>query len=159
MIDLFNQLFEKYLVEPANGSTAKSVVKHKLRTVDIASAALMVEVLRADRIVKDEELAAFRKTLADQYHVEGEALDEIMQLAEREVDDATSLYQFTSKITAVMGPKDRAHIIYNMWLLAYADDELHNYEEHLIRKIGALLHVSQADFIEARQKARDKVSF
>lgn len=155
MIDLLNQLFEKYIASP----NTKPEPEHKLRPVDVASAALMVEVLRADRIVKDEELVVFRDTLSEQYHIHGEALDEIMQLAEREVDDATSLYQFTSKITSVMGARDRAHVIYNMWLLAYSDNELHNYEEHLIRKTGALLHVSQGDFIKARQKAKDKAHF
>ena len=163
MIDLLNQLFEKYLSQPETEAEAEAEAdtgtEYRLRAVDIASAALSVEVLRADHIVKEEELALFRQTIAEQYRLQGEALEQIMQLAQKEVDNATSLYQFTSKITAVMGPRERARVIYNMWLMAYADNDIHYYEEHLIRKIGALLHVSQDAFIEAKQKAEAKVDF
>jgi len=41
-----------------------------------------------------------------------------------------------------------------MWEVAYADGRIDRYEEHLIRKISELLHLSHKDFITGKQIAR-----
>lgn len=40
-----------------------------------------------------------------------------------------------------------------LWRIAYADDTLHQYEEHLARKVADLLHVSHRAFIAAKHRA------
>jgi uncharacterized tellurite resistance protein B-like protein len=41
-----------------------------------------------------------------------------------------------------------------MWRVAYADERLDKYEEHLIRKISDLIYVSHRDFIRTKHSAR-----
>jgi uncharacterized tellurite resistance protein B-like protein len=41
-------------------------------------------------------------------------------------------------------------LIENLWRIAFADGELHHYEEHVIRRIADLIHVSHMDFIAAK---------
>ena len=155
MIRTISELFRKYMGDQPDEPASE---EHFLRAVDIVSVALIIEVIRADRKVRPEEVALLRKTLAEQYRIDDQdSLDEVIELASQEVDAATSLYQFTSQVAQAMGPQGRAHVIYNMWLLAYADHEIHRYEEHLIRQVGSLLHVSQHDFIQAKEKAKADV--
>jgi uncharacterized tellurite resistance protein B-like protein len=40
-----------------------------------------------------------------------------------------------------------------LWRAAYSDGALHEYEEHLIRRIADLLHLSHSQFIGAKLRA------
>lgn len=122
--------------------------------LNIATAALLFEVLRADHKFTDREMSEFRVVLTDFLKLQESEISEMVTLAEQEVDAATSLYQFTSQITKHFGPAERAEIIRNMWRLAYADNHLDKYEEHLIRKTASLIHVSRAAFARARESAK-----
>ena len=39
--------------------------------------------------------------------------------------------------------------------MAHADERLHKYEEHLIRRIADLLHVRHSEFIATKLRSRD----
>ncbi|MDD9894524.1 MAG: TerB family tellurite resistance protein, partial [Gammaproteobacteria bacterium] len=43
----------------------------------------------------------------------------------------------------------------NMWRVAFSDERLDKYEEHLIRKIADLIYVSHSDFIKSKLKVRN----
>jgi len=40
-----------------------------------------------------------------------------------------------------------------MWQVAFADDNLDRYEEHLIRKVAELTYVSHQDFIRLKHSS------
>ena len=42
-----------------------------------------------------------------------------------------------------------------MWRVAYADSELAAHENHVLRRIAELLHVTHGDYIAAKMRARD----
>ena len=46
--------------------------------------------------------------------------------------------------------EDKLMLLRNLWRIAYADGYLDKYEEHLIRKISDLIHVSHSDFINIK---------
>ena len=56
------------------------------------------------------------------------------------------------KIT--MTPEQKERLIEHLWEVAYADGELHPYEEHLVRKIADLLYVPHDAFIAAKLRAK-----
>ena len=41
-----------------------------------------------------------------------------------------------------------------MWQIAYADAALSDWEQHLVRKIAALLHVPDSAYIAAKMRAK-----
>jgi uncharacterized tellurite resistance protein B-like protein len=43
-----------------------------------------------------------------------------------------------------------------LWQLAYADQTIDKFEEHLIRKLAELLHVPHKHFIQAKHSAKDR---
>lgn len=144
-----NKFFTKYF-----GKSQPNPPEARLHDVQLASAALMFEVIRADGTVDPEEIALFRKIISHTMEVSSDELDDIVQLSQEETDSAVSLYQFTSKITQHFNPKERVWLIEYMWRLAYADGDLDKYEEQRIRRIAELIHVSHANFVGAREAAK-----
>ena len=41
-----------------------------------------------------------------------------------------------------------------MWQVAYADKKISAHENHLMRKLADLLHISHADYIAAKMRAK-----
>ena len=50
--------------------------------------------------------------------------------------------------------EDKLDLIRNLWKVAYADGNLDKYEEHLLRKISDLIHVSHSDYINIKLEMR-----
>jgi len=119
----------------------------------LATAALLVEISRADTHVDVEERRLIRSALRRLFDLSEQTSDELLQHAEREVEHAASLYQFTRTVDAEFSPARKKEIVELLWRVGLADGELDKYEEHLVRRIADLLHVSHADFTHARHKA------
>jgi uncharacterized tellurite resistance protein B-like protein len=43
-------------------------------------------------------------------------------------------------------------VVEAFWRVAFADQELHHYEEHVIRRLADLIHVPHSDFIAAKHR-------
>lgn len=120
---------------------------------NLAVAALLVEVLRADSEVDDAERRQVADSLAVQLGLGDADCRELMALAERKVEDANDLYQFTSQVNRACGAEEKARLVEQLWRVAGADSVIHKYEEHMIRRIADLLHVSHREFIAAKLRA------
>ena len=83
-----------------------------------------------------------------------EELGELVKLAESEANQATSLYEFTRLINDEYDYEEKVGLIENMWKIAFSDEQLDKYEEHLIRKISDLIYVSHSDFIKTKLNVR-----
>ncbi len=120
----------------------------------LAAAALMIEVATIDEHFDAQELATLKAELQRQFTVDGQALDDMIDLARSESRDATSLYQFTRAINDEFSNQEKLSLMTGMWRIAYADGQLDKYEEHLIRRIADLIHLPHSQFIRAKQLAR-----
>lgn len=119
----------------------------------MASAALLIEVARADFNNDPQERAAMLEHIKTVLALSDEDLAELTAQAEQEVDHATSLYEFTRVVNDHCDPEQRIALIEAMWRVAYADGELHKYEEHIIRRTADLLYVAHSDFILSKHRA------
>ena len=45
-----------------------------------------------------------------------------------------------------------------MWSVAYADNDLDKYEEHLIRQVAELTYVPHSDYIQSKLSARESAA-
>ena len=124
------------------------------RAVWLAAGALLFEIVRADNKVEDAERTVMRAALQSTFNLTAEQTTEIMGLSEEKSRNATSLYEFTSLIDAEFSGEQKKRIVELLWLVAFADGRKDAEEEHLIRKIAGLLHVSHPEFIDAKIRAR-----
>lgn len=118
--------------------------------VDLAVAALLVEVLRADYDVAASERRQVVASLSQLLGLDHEQSRALVAEAERHIDHAHDLYQFTSQVNRAFGESDKIRLLEALWRVARADATVHKYEEHLIRRVADLLHVPHAGFISAK---------
>ena len=150
MLNSIRQFFENKLVNNEEEPTSSSIAK-----TDLACAALLIEVINSDHKLEAQETQAFFSVLQNNLNIPGEDIDELVELAENQAKEATSLYEFTSLINSDYDYSQKVGLIENMWRIAFSDNNLDKYEDHLIRKISDLIYVSHSDFIRAKLKVRD----
>ena len=125
--------------------------QHQVR---LAAAALLIETARADFTQSSEEEAALERLLATALKLTASEIHELVQLAGQRVDESTSLYEFTRVINDHYTPQQKLQLISAMWSVAYADNAIDKYEEHLIRRVAELTYVAHEDYIRAKLNAR-----
>lgn len=148
MIDKIKLFFEQHIV--VTESISEDDLDHQLQ---LACAALMIEVLYADYSVDQEQLDVLRNTLQDNFGISSEEALELVQLAEEERNEATDYYQFTSLINEYYSQQQKRDLVTRLWQMAYADQAVHKFEEHLVRRLAELLHVPHSAFIQSKHEA------
>ena len=150
MIQAFQRLFESTVATAARAVE----VEDREHGYHVATAALLVEVMRADYEVRTEERDAVLRALGAAFgDLSPEETRNLLARAEERADDATSLYEFTRHINRQLDHKQKAHVVELLWRVAYADGDLDKYEEHLVRRIADLIHVPHSVFIRMKHKA------
>ena len=149
MLATIQRFFQEMLAEGEGGAGRPAP------SLELAAAALLCEVMRADYTVTADELDTLRRLLNEHLDLGEAAIDELMALAQQEVDEAVDHYQFVALIREHYAYARRVELVRMMWVLALADGERHHLEEHRIRQLADLLHVSHADFIRAKLQVQD----
>jgi len=151
MIEHFKQFFEKHLSPPADNETVEQDRLH------LATAALLVEMTRADGEVRADEQAAVARAIRKAFDIGEEKTAELIRLAELEVADATCYHQFTSLINKNFSKAQKVQVVEMLWEVAYADAEMEKYEEHLLRRLSDLLYVPHHEFIQSKLRVRARL--
>jgi uncharacterized tellurite resistance protein B-like protein len=146
MITSLKAFIDRYFVEPS----ADPDPEHNLQ---IASAALMVEMMFADHACTPAEEQVLHELLAAHFELSTEETTGLLQLAHQEKHAATDYFQFTSLLNQHYSQQQKIELVEFLWEIAYADNELDKLEEHLIRRLADLLHVPHADFMQAKHRA------
>lgn len=118
--------------------------------LQLAAAALLIELSRADYRRDREEQIAIETALKKSFSVTDEQLAALIELAEEENQQATSLYEFTKLVKDNYSAEQRFELVKMLWEVAIADGEISKYEDHLIRKIADLIYLPHSDFIRAK---------
>jgi uncharacterized tellurite resistance protein B-like protein len=122
----------------------------------LAAAALLLEVSRSDNDVDDAERRTIEEVVRSKFDLNREEVETLMDLAEQEVREASSLFGFTSLINDHWSMDQRVQLAGLMWQVAFADGHLDDHEVHLMRKIQKLLHIPHKRFIGAKLQAREE---
>ncbi len=138
----FDQHIQRQLAESGGGEHA----------LQLATAALLVEMSRADFHVSEEEDRALAALLATHFSLSPAESRQLLDLAAQEVKAAASLYQFTDLIDRHFTLEQKRAVLEMLWRVAFADGHKDKYEEYLVRKVADLIHLSHRDFIQARLK-------
>lgn len=120
---------------------------HGLR---LATAALLVEMARADTQASAGERAHILELVAGHFALPAAEAEALLAAADARADHAVSLHEFTRDLNARLTPADKARVIELLWRVAFADAELHRHEDHLVRKVADLLYVPHAEFIRLK---------
>jgi len=120
---------------------------------NLAVAAVLVEVLRADYDVAAAERRQVLESIQAMLGLEGAECEALLASADWVVDGAHDLHQFTSQLNRTLSHAEKLQLLEQLWRVAQADDIVHHYEEHLIRRVADLLHVSHREFIVSKLRS------
>lgn len=124
------------------------------RTLELATAALLIEVVRCDAGITDEERQSVQKAVREKFGLAPEEAETLIRLAEEEVSQANDLFQFTSLINRDFTQPQKQRVIELMWRAALADAQISAHENHVLRRVAELLHVTHGDYIAAKTRAQ-----
>jgi len=122
--------------------------------LQLATAVMLVEVMRADATLHDAERDAVRAALRTKFDLAPDEAERLSELAHDTARTATDLYAFTSRIDAQFDMPAKLRMIELMWGVAYADGHLSAHERHVMWRIADLLHIPQGAYHHARQRAQ-----
>jgi len=123
-------------------------------TLQLATAVLLIEVMRSDAESTNEELATILKILKERFQLLDAELAQLSELGHQTAKAANDFQQFTSLINRELEMPEKVRIIEYMWQVAYADRQISAHENHLMRRMVDLLHISHGDYIAAKTRAR-----
>ena len=135
----------------SNFSNQEEVIEdEKISSLDKACSALLIEVAYADKVFDESEINSLRESLKETYDIDEEIINELISDAKKTIDESTSLYEYTRVVNDEFDYSDKLELLSRIWKLAFADGNLDKYEDHLIRKISDLIHISHSDFIKIK---------
>lgn len=149
MLKRITAFFESTMSFTASDGADKA--EHKKQ---MAAAALFIEVLKSNYEHRDEEWAAIETALSELFDLSSDEIAQITELAEEEVHNATSLNGFTRCINDHYNNEEKIILVEMLWRVALADGVIDKHENHIMRKIGALLYMPHKDYVRAKQQAR-----
>lgn len=124
--------------------------------LELATAALMMEVARADFDRSSEEIDLILQQLAGRLHLSSSEISNLVALAEETSEEAHDLYSFTRILSDAFTYGEKKKLVVDLWEIALADTNIDPQEDHIIRRIGGLLSVDHSDLMHARAQAKAK---
>ena len=123
-------------------------------TLQLATAVLLVEVMRADPRLGPEERKAVVAALRQRFSLPDDEVARLVELAEATARTANDFFSFTSSINDGFSHPQKVRMVEHMWEVAFADGHLDAHENHLIAKVAGLLHVTHGEYIAAKLHAK-----
>ena len=149
MLRTLKDLFDR--LSPVAAGSDPQAEEHALQ---LATAVMLVEVMRSDPGFRPGEREAVLAALRDKFTLGSDEADRLAELAEATARQATDLFAFTDRINRHFDMPRKLRMVELMWQVAYADGELDAHERHIVWRIADLLHVPQGALHLARQRAR-----
>jgi uncharacterized tellurite resistance protein B-like protein len=150
MLSPFKALLTQFFM-PVDGRSERD----ETRSLQLATAALLAEVMRSDANVTDGERAATLSALRRQFGLSDSELTSLMAQAEHTAKTTNDYFQFTSAMNDQFTQPQKIQVVELMWQVAYADGHIDANENHLISKIAGLLHVTHGEYIAAKMHAKE----
>lgn len=148
MLRSITQFFDQHM-RPGGGERSEGA--H--HAVQVATAALLFEVMRTDGELKEAEGHAVTAAIEKRFGLSRDETAELLRLAEAEAGAATGYYQFTALINEQFTAAQKEQVVECLWQVASADHEIDRFERTFVHKIADLLYVPRAAQIAARERA------
>jgi uncharacterized tellurite resistance protein B-like protein len=145
---------KNFVADLASGEKqAGSLGDHDIR---VATAALLVHAAAIDGAMSDAGRGRLQSLLKQRFALDDAAASELIEQGSAADDQAVDLYHFTHRLNDSLDDNDRLRMVEMMWLVAYADGAVSEYEDNLIWRVADLLSVSSTERIALRQRVADQ---
>jgi uncharacterized tellurite resistance protein B-like protein len=147
MIDIVKRFFST--LSTAESSQTTNDNQHDVR---VAVCALLVEMAKIDETFTPSEMTKIISILKEKYGLSADDADELISVAEKELDGSIDYWQFARLINDNYSTEEKIDIIEMLWRIVFVDEKMDKYENHLMHKLAELLRLSHQQLIEAKIK-------
>ena len=131
-------------------------VENENKEIDILSG-LMIEAANTDGEITKEELNKISHSLINVFKEDPKVVEVSLTKAFENKDNSNSLYYYTSKLNKSYSNENKIKLIEVLWEIILADNEIHDFETNLIRRLAGLLYISDVECGNAKIRASKKV--
>jgi len=121
--------------------------------VQVAAAALLLELAHADGEFSAEERAHIENATGRHFGLDEPTVRELMRLAEEERRQSIDHFQFTRLVSERYDLGQKMVLAEVMWGVILADGTIGQHESYLVRKIANLLNLEPGYLAQARRAA------
>ena len=126
------------------------------KEIDILSG-LMIEAANTDGKITQEELNKISHSLINTFKEDPKTVEESLNKAFENKDNSRSLYFYTSKLNKSYSDEKKIKLIEVLWEIILSDNEIHDFETNLIRRLAGLMYISDVECGNAKIRAGKKV--
>lgn len=117
------------------------------------TAALLIQAALMDGHFDAAEREMVESLLIGEFQATGDEAHRLIIDAEKAVHHSRQLFGFTRKAVQCLDHQECVDLVEMLWLVVFADGELHDHEANLMRRVVALLNVTDRESAMARQRA------
>ena len=125
------------------------------KEIDILSG-LMIEAANTDGEVTQDELNKISESLINTFKEDPKLVEVSLTKAFENKDNSKSLFYYTSKLNKSYSNENKIKLIEVLWEIILADNEIHDFEANLIRRLAGLLYISDVECGKAKIRAGKK---
>ena len=117
-----------------------------------AIAALLITVASSDETFGPQEKQQLHDIFTDHFAMKSADAKDLVHHASKESEDAVDMHRFVRAINDDLDNEQRKDILGYAWQMVLADGEIHDREDHIIRRLGPLLGISRKESLEIRDE-------
>ena len=118
---------------------------------------LMIEAAYTDGKITQDELNKISNSLINVFKEDPQSVEESLSRAYDNKDNTKSLYFYSSKLNKTLSDNKKIKLIEVLWEIILADNEIHDFETNLIRRLAGLLYISDVECGNAKINASKRV--
>ena len=121
-------------------------------------AGLLIEAANTDGNVSQDEINNISSSLINVFKESPKDVERALFKALDDKDNSRSLYFYTSKLNKSFSHEKKILLIEVLWEVILSDNEIHDFESNLLRRLAGLLYVSDIECGNAKKRATYKVN-
>ena len=127
------------------------------KDIDILSG-LMIEAANTDGNISHDEVNKISLSLINIFKEDPKEVEMTLSKALDDKDNSRSLHYYTSKLNKSFSHEKKLLLIEVLWEVILADNEIHDFESNLLRRLAGLLYISDIECGNAKKRANSKVN-
>ena len=115
---------------------------------------LFVEVSRVDYKIDEKEINFIMEILAKEFNFNLDLIKDKLNIV-RTSERLIGYHPITKYLNENFDINFKKKVVLGLWKIAFINNDLDKYEDHLVRKVSDLLYINHADNMLLRNKAKE----
>ena len=120
-------------------------------------AGLLIEAANTDGKVTQDEVNQISSSLISVFKESPGEVKIALSKALDDKDNSRSLFYYTSKLNKSFSYEKKILLIEVLWEVILSDNEVHDFESNLLRRLAGLLYVSDIECGNAKKRAKERL--